>query len=314
MSSKRRVVVRDDEEAESKKQKCLADARSSFTCPITYELFIDPVRAEDGQVYERGAIEDWFKRSTPAGEEATKTQWKSPMTNVEMGNKLLPATHTLDLLTNLIGGGLLTGEEVQAWQAKREELDDEKMDLKELQEGDAERDERATYYLGVVHYRGMLGQKVDKQRALQLFHKAAERNYVRALDRLANFYIEGVEVPQNYSHAMVLLMKSAMCGSKNACYRLAHGYKNGRYGLPVDRHQAVKWYTTYLSATIDNSKDATDEKVNAYLAEKAPAEQVAACKERQTLGVICCCHIDWWGEQKGKPPAGCRCRLAAVVP
>jgi len=307
------IVLDDEEAAESKKQKCIADAKSSFTCPITYELFIDPVRAEDGQVYERGAIEDWFKRSTPEGEEATKTQWKSPMTNVDMGNKLLPATHTLELLTNLVGGGLLTGEEVHAWRAKREALDSDEADLKELQKGDADGDERATYYLGVAHYKGLLGQEVNKQLALQLFNKAAEKNYVRALDRMVNFYIEGIEVPQNFSHAMVLLMKSAMCGSKNGCYRLAHGYKNGRYGLPVDRAQATKWYAAYLSAEIDNASMAAEEKVKKYLG-RAAVEEVEAYKARQSVGVICCCHVDWWGEQEKPPPAGCRCRNAVCVP
>ena len=39
-----------------------------LTCPITYELFVDPVFcAGDGQTYERSAIEEWFKerRTSP---------------------------------------------------------------------------------------------------------------------------------------------------------------------------------------------------------------------------------------------------------
>jgi len=32
-----------------------------YTCPITKELIVDPVIAEDGFMYERLAIEGWFK-------------------------------------------------------------------------------------------------------------------------------------------------------------------------------------------------------------------------------------------------------------
>ena len=35
----------------------------SLTCPITKELMQDPVHTTDGHVFERHAIEDWFKRS-----------------------------------------------------------------------------------------------------------------------------------------------------------------------------------------------------------------------------------------------------------
>jgi hypothetical protein len=33
----------------------------TFKCPITHDYFIDPVMASDGHMYERKAIEEWFK-------------------------------------------------------------------------------------------------------------------------------------------------------------------------------------------------------------------------------------------------------------
>lgn len=36
------------------------DDDDSLTCPITLELFRDPVRAEDGRLYERKAITRWI--------------------------------------------------------------------------------------------------------------------------------------------------------------------------------------------------------------------------------------------------------------
>jgi hypothetical protein len=37
------------------------DLPAELTCPITTELFVDPVFTSDGQVYERKAIERWLQ-------------------------------------------------------------------------------------------------------------------------------------------------------------------------------------------------------------------------------------------------------------
>lgn len=52
-----------------------------LTCPITHELFKDPVVAGDGFTYERAAIQRWMRRSS-----------RSPMTNDDTlaGRQLLP--------------------------------------------------------------------------------------------------------------------------------------------------------------------------------------------------------------------------------
>ena len=43
------------------------DDEADLSCPITLELFVDPVRAADGFVYERQAIVDWFARPVKGG-------------------------------------------------------------------------------------------------------------------------------------------------------------------------------------------------------------------------------------------------------
>lgn len=50
--------------------KILTSSGSNCRCPISYELFIDPVIASDGHTYERDAILEIFKNSSP----------KSPLT------------------------------------------------------------------------------------------------------------------------------------------------------------------------------------------------------------------------------------------
>ncbi len=52
----------------------------SFYCPITQEVFIDPVTTWDGQTYERDAITEWFARAQPP---------RSPSTNLELPSTVL---------------------------------------------------------------------------------------------------------------------------------------------------------------------------------------------------------------------------------
>ncbi len=43
--------------------KCLLQTHNIYLiCPITLELFSDPVRAEDGNTYEINAITEWINR------------------------------------------------------------------------------------------------------------------------------------------------------------------------------------------------------------------------------------------------------------
>jgi hypothetical protein len=56
-----------------------------YTCPITKELMVDPVMAEDGHTYERGAIEKWRQ-----GSERRDGCYRSPKTNIPMGGRIVP--------------------------------------------------------------------------------------------------------------------------------------------------------------------------------------------------------------------------------
>jgi len=57
----------------------------SLICPITLDVYVDPVVAADGNTYERKAIEEWFKKSGEAP--------RSPMTNEPLPNTNLIPNH-----------------------------------------------------------------------------------------------------------------------------------------------------------------------------------------------------------------------------
>lgn len=58
---------------------------SELTCPITCDVFADPVVAADGSSYERAAIEDWLARGNTT----------SPMTNAPLAHTHLTPNKTL---------------------------------------------------------------------------------------------------------------------------------------------------------------------------------------------------------------------------
>ena len=64
-------------------KSAMAEAAEDFVCPITHELPVHPVMAEDGHIYERSEIEKWIRVSAQEGRAL-----KSPTTNEEMGDRL----------------------------------------------------------------------------------------------------------------------------------------------------------------------------------------------------------------------------------
>ena len=62
-------------------------SESKLRCPLTLELFCDPVSAADGHTYERVAIEEWLK-----------TKGTSPMTQEPLQSKTLIPQHTMKKL------------------------------------------------------------------------------------------------------------------------------------------------------------------------------------------------------------------------
>jgi hypothetical protein len=69
------------------------DVPNEFICPITEEVFTDPVMTCDGHTYERKAIEAWLSNHDT-----------SPVTNLHLNNKnLIPNTVLKNLIKNLVG-------------------------------------------------------------------------------------------------------------------------------------------------------------------------------------------------------------------
>ena len=87
--------------------------RDELVCPITQELPVDPVTAEDGRVYERQAMEEWLR--SKAGQEV-----RSPVTNEPMGTKLFPAVQVRNTIKGMVKSGAISGDKAEAWKERIE--------------------------------------------------------------------------------------------------------------------------------------------------------------------------------------------------
>ena len=98
---------------QEKKQKvALTTIAKEFVCPITQELPISPVTAEDGKIYEEKAIREWFSKKD--GEPT------SPSTGAVIGTRLLPAPQARNTIEALVESGAIEGEIAEAWKQKLE--------------------------------------------------------------------------------------------------------------------------------------------------------------------------------------------------
>jgi len=258
MPPKRGRAAADDETAQEfrRHKSAVNEAMNEFLCPITFSLPVDPVTAEDGNVYERSAIEEWLKQ-----------QHKSPVTNLAMGTKLLPALRVKNMIRAMVTSGTLTGDKVDAWKLKLEEEEKVAETLREAEAGDG----AAMCVLGNWYWRGMKGLAKDFAKAFEWLKKSHEAGFASGTCGLGACYVLGRGVPKCLVRGATLLMDAAARGSKRACYNLGDAYADGIWGFPEDETMARRYYSMVASASIDDCIDAYKEEAATWLREHAAA-------------------------------------------
>ena len=148
-------------------RQAIDEVAEEYVCPITAELPIDPVTAEDGRCYERCAIEEWFKRQP-------QPRVKSPMKNELMGRRLLPAVQLRNTLKRLVESGAISGSKADAW--KKVMADEAKVAaLRAKVEGG---DVNAMRALGIMYHDGTHGLKKDATLAFKWISAAGSEGLV----------------------------------------------------------------------------------------------------------------------------------------
>ena len=232
------------------------EAFAELVCPITFSLPVDPVTAEDGNVYERSAIEEWLKQ-----------QLKSPVTNLAMGTKLLPALRVKNMIRTMVSSGALTGDKVDAWKLKLKEEEEVAETLRKAEAGEG----WAMYNLGLWYEHGRKGLAKDGAKAFEWYEKSHEAGNAGGTGCLAICYLDGVGVPMCPVLGTTLLSDAAGRGSKIACCVLGPAYAHGILGFPKNEKMARRYYSMVASASIEDCPNDAKEDAATWLREHAAA-------------------------------------------
>ena len=214
------------EEASKKLRKSINDVAADLVCPITQELPIDPVMAEDGKIYEKKAILEWLSR------DAT-----SPVTRARMGRRLLPAIQTRNTIEALVNSGAIGDELTTAWKQK---LADEKL-VKEMRAKAEGGDGHAMYRLGGWYSSGMNGLTKDDVQARAWYERSAATRYPKGMAAFGECLLLGIGGPQDNALGLVNVTEAAYLGSDVGVMKLGRAFYNGKYGLPRDPARAKFW-------------------------------------------------------------------------
>ena len=260
MAPKRKAAAPATEQAEpateqaNKFKKTVDDSASEILCPITQELPIDPVTAEDGRVYERSAIEEWLEKNE-----------KSPHTNEPMGKKLLPALQAKNMIAALVKSGALSADKCVSWTQK---LEQEKK-VEELRQRAEAGEVRAMTQLA-FKYKSGDGVKKDVAGYFQWSKRAADLNDAAGMSMVAVCHLHANGTTKNEPAGLIEIGQAAGLGSEHACYVLANAYRVGRYGLDKDVSQVARWAAKMQRARHNGLCDTSEENrvlIARYLAE-----------------------------------------------
>jgi TPR repeat protein len=222
------LTTEDVSPREKKMRESINGVAAELRCPITQELPFDPVIAEDGKIYERKAILEWFSK---------KDRPISPSTGAVIGKKLLPAVQTKNTIEMLVKSGAIVGEIAEAW---KEKLADEK-EVKEMRTKAEGGDGLAMWTLGVWYQNGMKGLAKDLAQARAWYGRSAAVRYPRGTASFGHFLLDGLGGPQDDVFGVMNVTAAAELGSDVGAYFLGYAFFRGAYGLPKDHVRARYW-------------------------------------------------------------------------
>ena len=218
----------DDASPEKKQKVVLADIAKEYVCPITQELPIKPVTAEDGKVYEEKAIREWFSKKD--GEPT------SPSTGVVIGTRLLPAPQARNTIEKLVKSGAIEGEIAEAWKEKLK-LETRVKEVRAKAEGG---DGEYMWRLGVYYEYGLNGLTKDEVQTRAWFERSAAARDPRGLAAFGQCLLAG-SGRESDSLGLVNVTEAAHLGSDLGALLLGESFFNGMCGLPEDPVRARYW-------------------------------------------------------------------------
>ena len=216
----------------TKEEKCveaIGTIAKELLCPITQELPIRPVTAEDGKIYEEKAIREWF---------GTKRMAKSPTTGADIGTKLVPVVQVRNNIESLIQTGAIEGELAEAWKQK---LADETKVKECRAKAEGGGDGEAMWLLGAWYGSGEHGLAKDDVHARAWYERSAATRDPRGMASFGECLLGGWGGPKDNVFGIMNVTEAAGLGSDLGAMKLSRAFFNGNRGLPKDHVRARYW-------------------------------------------------------------------------
>ena len=210
-------------------QEAMQSITREFICPITHELPIKPVTAEDGKIYEEKAIREWWSQKDGAP--------TSPSTGAVIGTKLLPAPQARNTIEALVESCAIEGELAEAWKIKLKQ----ETKVKELHAKAEGGDGEAMWDLGVSYEYGECGLAVDKAQARALYERSAAVRDPRGLGAFGQSLLCRIGGPKDNVLGLVNATEAAHLGSDLGALLLGEACFRGTSGLSKDPVRARYW-------------------------------------------------------------------------
>jgi len=232
----------DAAELASPREEHTQQIAEEFICPISQELPVKPVIAEDGRIYEEDHILKWF---------AMKREAKSPTTGAVIGTKLIAAPQIRNTIEKLVKSGAIKGELAEAWQkASAKNLAIETR-VKELRVKADAGDGEAMYELGIWYQCNSIRAGIqhskdpslteDTVQARAWFERSAAARNPKGLAVFGAYLVTGIGGPQDNVFGVMNLTQAAELGSQVGAHSLGKAFLNGLWGLPKDPARARYW-------------------------------------------------------------------------
>mmetsp|Transcript_7136 Transcript_7136/g.10448 ORF Transcript_7136/g.10448 Transcript_7136/m.10448 type:complete len:256 (+) Transcript_7136:137-904(+) len=209
-----------EKDSEAKRQK--QSVESDLICPITHELPFDPVHAEDGSLYERQAIEEYFATTTKS-----EGKVRSPVKGVMIGTSIFAAPHIKNTIESLISNDMITGDVANKWKERAKEKKYAEDLLKDAENGD----KIAMFNLGTRYYTGEKGFKKDRKEAYKWFKKANAAGCVEGTVMEGKCLLEGHGVEKDEVTGMLYLGMAEGQGYDLAAYFIGEYFSREGQGL-----------------------------------------------------------------------------------
>ena len=249
MAPKRKAAAADGETAATaKKYKSAMDEMADeWICPITTELPLDPVTAEDGHTYDRSAIKELIRTQGAS--------LKSPITNLAMGSRLFPSTQARNTIEKLVRSGAIGGDKAERW---LERLSDEELIKKTVQKAEGG-NVFAMHNLSLWHLTGKHGLRhggpplpSDMVASFRWAKKGADLLDPACMAQAGTYIMLGLGTEEQVADGAATLVEAAMCGSRYAANNIGTFYEKGLAGFPKCAKKAKLWYGRVANCTVDD--------------------------------------------------------------